>query len=192
LVRLCNGTESENLQLNGEETNGADEEAGKSRWMENVTEEPLGVDALRRGKAKQSRDLVGDSHEEGMGSNSVDSEEVVVCELDGGSRMVGGIGFPSLASGLEVVLETAPLVPFKNAVRKDEDENGSDYDDCANLGHLDKVTAEIVNHRGVDLITKGDRRLLGNGEDGGPEGDAAEGIIDLLLSQLKRSVEAEQ
>jgi hypothetical protein len=38
--------------LNGEETNKADEEARKSRWMENVTEEPLSVDVLGRGKAK--------------------------------------------------------------------------------------------------------------------------------------------
>ena len=127
----------------------------------------------------------------------MDSEEVVVCELDAGSRMgggrvmVNGIGVPSLASGLEVVLETAPLVPFKSAVCKDEEENGSDDDDCANLGHLDEVTTEIINHRGVDLITKGDRGLLGNGEDGGPKGDAAEGVIDLFLGQLKRGVEAE-
>lgn len=127
----------------------------------------------------------------------MDSEEVVVCELDAGSRMgsgrviVNGIGFPSLASGLEVVLETAPLVPFKSAVCKDEEENGSDDDDCANLGHLDEVMAEIINHRGVDLITKGDRGLLGNGENGGPEGDAAEGVIDLFLGQLKRGIEAE-
>ena len=51
--------------------------------------------------------------------------------------------------------------------------------------------AEIINHRGVDLITKGDRGLLGNGENGGPEGDAAEGVIDLFLGQLKRGIEAE-
>ena len=52
MVRLCNGTESEKLELNGEETDKADEEARESRWMENVTEEPLGVNVLRRGKAE--------------------------------------------------------------------------------------------------------------------------------------------
>jgi len=60
-----------------------------------------------------------------MSSDSVESEEVVIRKLDAGSRMGGGrvidsgIGVPSLASVLEVVLETAPLVPFKGAVGKD-------------------------------------------------------------------------
>lgn len=117
----------------------------------------------------------------------MEGEEVVVCELDAGGRMSGGravgsgISVPSLASVFEVVLETAPLVPFKSTVRKDEEENDSDDDDCANLGNLDKVTAEIVNHRGIDLIAEGDRGLLGNGEDGGLERDAVEGVIDILL-----------
>ena len=102
----------------------------------------------------------------------------------------GGICFPSLASILEVVLETTPLVPFKSGVCKDEEEDDSDDDDRGNLGHLDQVTTEIVNHRDVDLIAEGDRGLLRNGEDGGLEGDAVEGVIDVLLGQLKRSVEA--
>jgi hypothetical protein len=129
-----------------------------------------------------------------MSSDSVESEEVVVCELDAGSRMGGGrvidggVGVPSLASVLEVNLETAPLVPFKSTVCKNEKENDSDDDDGANLGHLDKVTTEIVNHRGVNLIAESDRGLLGNGEYGRLEGDATEGVIDLLLGQLKGSV----
>ena len=51
--------------------------------------------------------------------------------------------------------------------------------------------ADIVNHRGVDLIAEGDRGLLRNGEDRGLEGDAVEGVIDVLLGQLKGGVEAE-
>jgi len=131
-----------------------------------------------------------------MGSDSVEGEEVVVRELDAGSRMGcvmvmdSGICVPSLASVLEVVLETAPSVPFESTVCKDEEENGGDDDDGANLGHLDKVTAEIINHRGVNPIAESDRGLLGNGEDGRLEGDAAEGVINLLLCQLKGSVEA--
>jgi hypothetical protein len=132
-----------------------------------------------------------------MSSDSVEGEEVVVRELDAGSRMGGGrvidggIGVPSLASVLEVNLETAPLVPFKSAVCKNEKENDSDDDDGANLGHLNEVTAEIVNHRSVDLIAESDRGLLGNGEDRWPEGDGVEGVVDLLLGQFKGSVEAE-
>ena len=57
-----------------------------------------------------------------------------------------GIRVPSLTGVFEVVLETAPLVPFKSTVCKDEEENDSDDDDGTNLSHLDKVTAEIVNH----------------------------------------------
>jgi len=132
-----------------------------------------------------------------MSSDSVESEEVVIRELDAGSRMGsgrvidGGIGGPSLTSVLEVVLKAAPFVPFKSAVCKDEEENDSNNDDDANLGYLDEVTAEIVNHRGVDLIAEGDRGLLGNGEDRGFEGDAVEGVIDILLCQLEGSIEAE-
>lgn len=104
-----------------------------------------------------------------MSSDSVESEEVVVRKLDtrsrmGSGRMIdGGIGGPSLASILEVVLEAAPLVPFKSAVSKDEEENDSNDDDDTNLGYLDEVMAEIVNHRCVDLIAESDRGLLGNG-----------------------------
>lgn len=126
------------------------------------------------------------------------SEEVVVRELNGRSRMRGsmvidgGVGVPSLASVLEVVLEATPLVPFKSAVGKNEEEDGGDDDDRANFGHLDKITTDIINHRGVNLITEGDRGLLGHGEDGGLEGDAIESIIDILLCQFKGSVEAEE
>jgi len=131
-----------------------------------------------------------------MGSDSVEGEEVMVRELDAGGRMGcgmvidSGICVPCLASVLEVVLETAPPVPFESTVCKDEEENCGDDDDGANLGHLDKVTAEIVNHRGVNLIAESDRGLLGNGEDGRLKGDAVEGVIDLLLGQLKGSVKA--
>jgi len=52
LVRVGNGTKSEDLQLNGEKADKADEEARKSRWVEDVTEEPLDVNVLRRRKAK--------------------------------------------------------------------------------------------------------------------------------------------
>ena len=133
-----------------------------------------------------------------MSSDCVESEEVVVRELDAGGRMGGGrvidsrVRVPSLASVLEVVLETAPLVPFKSAVGKDEEENGGDDDDDADLGNLDKVTAEIINHRGVHLIAESDRGLLRNGENGRVEGNAAEGIVDLLLGQLKGSVETRE
>ena len=108
--------------------------------MENVTEEPLDVNVLGRGKAKQSGDFVSDSHEERMSGDSVKSEEVVVCELNAGSRMScgrmidGGIGFPSLASVFEVVLKAAPFVPFESAVCKDKEEDSSDDNDDANLG----------------------------------------------------------
>jgi hypothetical protein len=182
--------------LNREETDKADEEARESRGVENVTEEPLDVDVLRRRKAKESGDSVGNSHEKRVGSDPVEGEEVVVRELDAGCRMGGsmvmdsGIGVPSLASVLEVVLETAPLVPLESAVCQDEDENDGDDDDGANLGYLDEVTTEIINHRGVNLIAEGDRRLLRNGEDGWVEGNAIEGVIDILLGQLKGSVEA--
>ena len=132
-----------------------------------------------------------------MSSDSVESEEVVVCELDGrdrvGGSMVidGGVGVPGLASVLKVVLEATPLVPFKNAVGKNKEDDGGDDDDRADFGHLDKVTTEIINHRGVNLIAEGDRGLLGHGEDGGLEGNAIEGIVDFLLGQLKGSVETE-
>jgi len=173
--------------LNGEEADDADEEARKSGWVEDVTEEPLGVNVLRRRETKQSGEPVGYPHEKRMSGDSVEGEEVVVRELDGGSRMGGGmvldsgIRVPSLASVLEVVLEAAPLVPFKSAVCQDEDENDGDDDDDADLGHLDEVTAEIVNHRGVNLIAEGDRGLLRNGTDGWVEGNAVEGVVDLLL-----------
>ena len=62
MVRLRNGTKSQNLELNGEEANKADEEARKDGWVENVTEEPLDVNVLRRGQTKEGGDLVGDSH----------------------------------------------------------------------------------------------------------------------------------
>lgn len=74
-----------------------------------------------------------------MSGDSVESEEVMVRELDAGSQMGGSrvidsrVGVPSLAGVFEVVLETAPLVPFKSAVGKDEEENGSDDDDRADL-----------------------------------------------------------
>ena len=133
-----------------------------------------------------------------MSGNSVEGEEVVVCELDTRSRMGSGmvidsgIRVPSLASVLEVVLEAAPLVPFQHTVRKDKDENDSDDDDNTDFGHLDEVTTEIVNHRGVNLIAEGDRGLLRNGKDGWVEGNAIEGVVDLLLGQLEGSVEAEK
>lgn len=41
--------------MNGEEADGADEEARKNGWVEDVAEEPLDVDVLRRGEAKQGR-----------------------------------------------------------------------------------------------------------------------------------------
>ena len=78
-----------------------------------------------------------------MSGDSVESEEVVIRELDAGSRIGGsrviesGIGVPSLTSVLEVVLEAAPLVPFEGAVGKDQEENASDDDNRANLCYLD-------------------------------------------------------
>ena len=111
------------MQLNGEETEGADEEARKNGWVEDVAEEPLSVDVLRRGEVKKSGYFVGKSHEKRMSSDSMEGEEVMVRELDTGSRMGGGmvidsgIRVPSLASVLEVVLEAAPLVPLQRAVR---------------------------------------------------------------------------
>ena len=131
-----------------------------------------------------------------MSGDPVEGEEVVVRELDGGSGMGdgmvidSGICVPSLASILEMVLETAPLVPFKSAVCQDEEENGGNDDDDANLGQLDKVTAKVVNHRGINLIAESDRGLLRNGKDRWIERNAVEGVIDLLLGQLKGSVEA--
>ena len=196
LVRLCNGTKSQNLELNGEEADKADEKARKDGWVENITEEPLGVDVLGRRKTEEGGDLVGNSHEKRVSGDSVEGEEVVVRELDAGSGvgdgMVidSGIRVPGLASVLEVVLETAPLVPFKNAVCQYEEDNDSDDDDRANLGYLDEVTAEVVNHRGVNLIAESDRGLLRNGEDGWVERNAVERVIDLLLGQLEGSIKA--
>jgi len=181
--------------LNGEEADGADEETRKDGWVKDIAEEPLDVDVLRRGEVKQSGYFVGKHHEKRVSSDSVESEEVVVRELDTGSRMGGGmvidsgIRVPSLASVLEVVLEAAPLVPFQRAVCEDEDENDSDDDDDADLGHLDEVVTEIVNDRGVHLIAKGDRGLLRNGKDGWVEGNAIEGVVDLLLGQFEGGVE---
>ena len=182
--------------MDGEEADGADEKARKNGWVEYVTEEPLGVDVLRRGEVEQGGYFVCKSHEKGMSSDSVEGEEVMIRELDTGSRMGGGvvvdsgIRVPSLASVLEVVLEAAPLVPFQRAVCQDENENDGDDDDDSDLGHLDEVTTEVVNHRGVNLIAEGDRGLLRNGKDGWVEGNAVEGIVDLLLGQLEGSIEA--
>jgi hypothetical protein len=71
--------------LNGEEADKTDEEARESGWVENIAEEPLYVNVLGRRKAKASGDLVGNSHEKRVSSDSVEGEEVVVRELDGGS-----------------------------------------------------------------------------------------------------------
>lgn len=180
--------------MDGEETDKTDEEARESGWVENIAEEPLYVNVLGRRKAKASGDLVSNSHEKRVSGDSVEGEEVMVRELDGGSRMGGGVDggicIPSLASILEMVLKTAPLVPLKSAVCEDEEENDGNDDDDANLGYLDQITTEIVNHGGVNLIAESDCGLLRDGEDGWVEGNAAEGVIDLFLGQLKGSVEA--
>ena len=185
------------MELNGEETDEADEEARECGWVENVTEEPLDVDMLGRRKAQQSGDLTGDSHEKRVGGDSMEGEKVMVRELDRGSRIIGGsmvieggICLPSLAGVLEVVLETTPLVPLESAVPKDKKDDDNDDDNGPNLGHLDNVATEIVNHRGINLITETDGGLLRNGEDGWFEGNIIEGTGNLLLCQLEGSVEA--
>ena len=187
LVRMHDGSKSQNLELNGKETGEANEEARESRRVENVTEEPLDVNVLRRGKTKESGDPVGYFHEKRMSGDPVEGEEVVVRQLDAGSGMSdgividGGICVPGLASVLEVVLKTPPFVPLKNAVCQDEDENDDADDDDADLGHLDKVTAEIVDHRSVNLIAESDCGPLGNREEGLVERNAVEGVVDFLL-----------
>ena len=195
-IRFRDGTKSEELKLNTKETNEADEEARKSGRVEDVTEEPPGVNLLRSRKAKKSSDLIGDSHEKGMSSESVKGEKVVVCELDSRRGTSSGmvidsrVGVPGLSDVLEVVLETAPLIPFERAVGKDEEEDDNDDDDRGNLSQLDNVTTEIVDDRGVNLIAETDGRLFWNGEDGFPEGNVVECASDILFCQLKGSIEA--
>lgn len=195
-IRVCDGTESQELNLNGKETDEADEETGHGGWVENVAKEPLEVNVLRVRKAQKTRDLIGDPHEKGMSSDSVESEKVVVRELHGGSRtgggimMDGGIGVPGLADVLEVVLKAAPLVPFESAVGKDEEDHDSDDDDGGNLRDLDDIATEIVDDRGVNLVAERDGGLLRNGQNGLLEGDIVEGAGDLLLCQFEGSVEA--
>lgn len=110
--------------------------------MEDVTEEPSEVNELRGGKAKKSCDLVGDSHEKRVSGDPVEGEKVVVRELDDGSRTGSIVGdsricVPSLASALEVVLETTPLVPFESAICEDEKDDDNDDDDRGDFRQLD-------------------------------------------------------
>ena len=197
-IRLRDGTKSEQLNLNTDETDEADEEARESGWVEDVAEEPLDVNVLGVRKVEKRGHLIGDSHEKRVSSDTVEGEKVVVRERDDGRRASGGIvidsgvGGPSLPDVLEVVLEATPLVPFESAVGKDEEEDDDDDDDGGNLGHLDNVMAEVVDDRGVNLIAESDGGLLGNGEDGLLEGDVVERLSDLLLCQLEGSVETEE
>ena len=107
-----------------------------------------------------------------MGGDSLEDEKVAVRELDGRGRTISGvvmngrIRVPSLAGILEMFLKTAPLVPFESAICRDEKNDEDDDDDRPNLGHLNKVTTEIVNHGGVNLIAERDGGSLRNGEDG--------------------------
>lgn len=168
-VSIFDGTKSQQLKLNGKETDEADEEARKSRWVEDVAEEPLNVNVLRLREAKKGRDPIGDPHEKWVSGDPMEGEKVVVRELDGGIRtsdriMVdSGIGVPGLSDVLEVILETTPLAPFENTVGKDEEDDDDGEDDYGNLCYLDDVMTEVVDDRGVDLIAEGDGGLLRNG-----------------------------
>ena len=126
-------------------------------------------------------------------------EKVVIRELDGGRGtdhggvvIDSGIGVPSLSGVLEMILETAPLVPFESAVGKDEEDDDNNEDDGSDFCYLNNVMTEIVDDRGVNLIAESDGGLLRDREDGLIEGDVVEGIGDLLLCQLEGGVEARE
>jgi hypothetical protein len=89
-----------------------------------------------------------------------------------------------------VALEAAPLLPLERACAKEEDDRDGDEDDEADLGNFDEVLAKVVHDGRVELVAEDDGVLLRDGQRLFVEGEAGEGVIDVLLEQLKRRVEA--
>ena len=73
------------MNPNREKTDKADEEAHKGGRAKYAAEEPSDVNVLGGRKAEESRNLIGDFHDQRVDGNPVEGEKVVVHELDTGS-----------------------------------------------------------------------------------------------------------
>ena len=96
----------------------------------------------------------------------------------------------TVADALEVGLHGAPFVPLERTVRSDENDNEDDHDHGADLDHFHHVPSEVVYNRCVHLVTECHRVLAREGKGADVEGEAAKGVVDVLLQQFEWRVDA--
>lgn len=72
----------------------------------------------------------------------------------------GRVGHPCLAGIFKMGLHAAPFVPSQETVATSKEESNEDEDDDTNLGHLDKVTTQVIDNGEIQVIAECDPRLL--------------------------------
>ena len=187
--------DGQELDLDGEQTKEADEEARERGGVEDVLEEPAEVDVGTRGEVEPGRECVGDAGQEGMGGCGVEHEEVVVGEGDlwrvvWTDAVHGGIGCPGLTGPLEMPFETAPPVPLESAVACDEEQGEQDQDEGSDFRGFGEVVGEVVDDGGVHAVAEREGVLLWDRKEGLVETDGGKGVVDVLFEQLKGRVQA--
>jgi hypothetical protein len=121
--------------------------------------------------------------QEGMGRRGLEHEEVVVGEGD--LRRVirthvvhDGIRCPGMTSPLQMALDSAPPVPLKGAVARDEEQGEQDQDEGSDFRGFCEVVGEVVDNRGVHTVAKREGVLLWDGKEGLVETARGKGVVD--------------
>lgn len=102
------------------------------------------------------------------------------------------IRHPGLTCKLQMKHKATPLVPLKDEMTGEEQEEDCDQNDCPDLRDLEEIIPEVVDGGSIETAAERNAVLCWHGKKRRIEGKADKRIVDVSLDSLERRVHPER